>query len=964
MTDTLELYLIDRIERLTPEQRDEWARRAVKTFQSMEYLWTAFARVLTGNPAVRVVMASGSPRTDGTTIYYRPPLMLGDPSPHIRNQCDRRNANGHLICPACSARESVERSITHEISHIVGGSFQKSTPDQQQTALRRAVIYAQNPIARAHLEAAMRRVQWGDDPQVMMFKMSPFLGLTIMALEDARIDIKMFKARPGVRKMFASSAQLMSTVGSINLDGEVIRWSERPLNAQIIIGLLWQAEGFGLGNLHNKVKQDLQDPVLQDICARVDRSGSALEIAALTIECLVRLWELGYCEPPEDMPEPPPYEPPPPQNEEQDDQDESDSKGGSDGSDSPEDQGDSDSHDGSEEPSEEDPGGTGQDSSGAGDGSSGDENLDSSGTPDPGPDGGSEETSGDGVSDSGSDESKGIGDSEDPGDNGERGDGPGEPGKEPSDEPGEPGEQLGNDDGAEEANSTPEAELDSGSDAEDSSGEGIGAESEEQADPSGSGDDGSSPDESDQGGDVSDSTETGSVEPLEDPGRESADGADQAGSEAGGSPTSQPSPGSESMGSGDSGSGTGNERDGEATSDLATPDEADSTQGAETSLGGDSGTGTPEPEPEDLPDHGSADDVAELIQDFTGHTHEDDEHLPALQGAEPAVEQAVDKAIVQNKYFDAPTASVSNLRVYTWPKDDKRCEAWKRDPQRAELTIRIGDRDRQGRDQWDILRTPEDILQPAMFEMNRVFSDNQRSRDDRNLKRGKLDGRALGKRAWKGDDDRLYKKRDRPKKRDYAVIIAGDCSWSQHLGKTMVVTKQAMFAQAELLHRMGIAFEVWAHTAEVGRAYLKARRKGDDDVEPDFEMVMNQIKSWTDPWNQQHQEGLAWLHAVETNLDGHNLEFLRKRLMMTDATDKILLYYTDGEMPAANYEDELEVLKRELDLYKRLGILIVGVGVGTDSPREYGLDTVRIDNKGDIGKVVKHLEGELTRMHR
>jgi cobalamin biosynthesis protein CobT len=338
--------------------------------------------------------------------------------------------------------------------------------------------------------------------------------------------------------------------------------------------------------------------------------------------------------------------------------------------------------------------------------------------------------------------------------------------------------------------------------------------------------------------------------------------------------------------------------------------------------------------------------------------------MPALQGADPAVEQAVDKAIVQNKHFDAPTASVSNLRVYTWPKDDRRCEAWKGMRESIDLTIRIGGTDRQGRDQWDILRTPEDILQPAMFEMSRVFSDNRRTRDARNLKRGKLDGRALGKRAWKGDDDRLYKKRDRPKKRDYAVIVAGDCSWSQHLGKTMVVTKQAMFAQSELLHRMGIAFEVWAHTAEVGEAYMQARRKGNDDVEPDFEMVMNQIKGWTDPWNEKQQEGLSWLHAVETNLDGHNLEFLRKRLMMTDATDKILLYYTDGEMPAANYEDELEVLKREIETYKRLGIVLVGVGVGTDSPKSYGLDTVRIDNKGDIGKVVKHLEGELTRIHR
>jgi hypothetical protein len=179
----------------------------------------------------------------------------------------------------------------------------------------------------------------------------------------------------------------------------------------------------------------------------------------------------------------------------------------------------------------------------------------------------------------------------------------------------------------------------------------------------------------------------------------------------------------------------------------------------------------------------------------------------------------------------------------------------------------------------------------------------------------------------------------------------------------MVVTKQAMYAQAELCHRMGIEFEIWAHTAAYDRETRRRIING-EDIDPAFDMVMNRVKGWKDPWNLPQQEGLAWLHAVETNLDGHNLEFLRKRLMQSTATDKILLYYTDGEMPAANYDDELEVFKREIELYARLGIVLVGVGVGTDSPKRWGLPTVRIDKKGDIGKVVKHLEGEILRQRR
>lgn len=1057
MTDTIELHLANRIERLTPEERDEWARRAVKRWQGMESLWTAFARVLTGNRDVRVVMSSGPSRTDGTTIYYRPPLMLGDPSPHVRAQCDRRDADGHLICPACSSRESVERSITHEIAHIVGGSFQKSSATQQQRALRQAVQYAKNPIARAALEAGLRKVQWGDDVQTMMFKMSSFLGLIIMALEDARIDMQMFKARPGVRKMFESSQKRFSTTGQVDLSGELIQWSTRPLNAQIMIGLLWQAEGFGLGDLHEKVKHDLKDPALQDICMRVGRSGSALEIAALTIETLTRLWELGYCEPPEDMPEPPPFQPPAPpqpsQDEEPDDQDESDAEEQS--GDDTGDSGDSDDDAGDEGSSEEDPSDTGADESDSGSGSPGegdggesaespagqpngdDLEADSSGGEDlqePGGDGSSGESHGEEAGDAGEpggeptegsgdqdpdyggstsdagDEQSGSGDSEldadSTGDQEQRGDadsdrsddggasGGGQSGEDeadgeateggslddPGDEQRGPGEDQSGSDGSsgsepdvdpldgEEGgegeaggSGTEAAEDDAAGVRDDGSGREDGS-SESADDPTGGEDDGDSPAEGDR--DFGKQGESGSDGT---PGSEPGDRASEAEGDNGGE---DPAGGGDSEGSadrsldaGDTGSTAVDDGAGDPAGGLPIPDEEDGAQGEEASEPDAREAGAGEQDAADLPEHGAADDVADLIQDLTGHNHEDDETTPGVEAADVGEQAAIDKAIVQSKHFDAPSSTVTNLRVYEWPKDDEKCEAWKWGRAPEELTIRMGDRDRQGRDQWDTLRTPEEILQPALFEMRRILSDNQRSRDERNIKRGKLDGRALGKRAWKGDDDRLYKKRTRPRNRSYAVIIAGDCSWSQHLGKTMVVTKQAMFAQAELCHRMGIDFEVWAHTAEYDRETRRRYRQG-EDVEPSFEMVMNQIKSWTDPWSHKQQEGLSWLHAVETNLDGHNLEFLRKRLMRSQATDKILLYYTDGEMPAANYDDELEVFKREIGIYQQMGIVLIGVGVGTDSPKRWGLPTVRVDKKGDVGKVIKHLEGEILRQRR
>lgn len=1007
MTDTVEVRLANRTVNLTPTERDEWARRAIKVFQGMEYLMTAFARVLTGNPTIRLAMTSGTPNTDGKTIYYRPPLLLGDPSPHVRSQCDRRDHDGHLICPACSAREYVVRSITHEIAHIAGDSFRKADPAVQETTIRRAVQAARNPIARAHLEAALRKVQWGDNVQSIMHKLSPFMHIVLLALEDARIDLRMFKVRPGTRKMFESISKRLMVDGYVDLSGEVVRWASRPTNAQIIIGLLCTAEEFDLGDLHDKIIQDLKDPILRDICSRVDRSGSALDIASLAVECLCRLWEMGYCEPPEEMPPPPPYEPPPPPAEEAEPEDKSDDQDEPDAEEEDEPSG-SDEADASDgEQSEADDSGESGDSSsssddsgtdessdedsqrpdsdeGAGepgldDGESGDSQSDSTSEEQGGPEKSDNGTGEGDVSDSGDDGSGGESpDSEDP-DAGEA-DGSAVEGSDDRDsDPDEPGEPDGDAEDADSQDGDRGGDSDRPGDESDGSGPGesesaeADAQSEEVPDPEGddeSGDGDSSDrdgrdeqaagggehdissDEGDRGGEGSERPES-----VEAAGLEPSVGDPEAGSDSRGADAAEAGSDDQPVGPGDPGSAIGDEGAGDSASGVPADDATDGSPEENTGDGSLGDPGVDEPEPANLPDDGTADDVIELIQDFTGHNHDDDEQVH-LGAHDAAAEAAVDKAIVQNKNFDMPTATVYDVEVYTWPEDDYKCEAWARYSQAEDLTLRIGAKDRAGNDKWDLIRTPEEILQPALFEMRRVFSDNRRTKFQRNIKKGKLDGRALGRRAWKGDDLRLFQKQERPKNRSYAVIIAGDISWSTH-GAEIVVEKQAMFSQAELCHRMGIDFEVWAHTAD---SYDGPLAKGHD--EDAYVMQMHRVKSWTDPWNQKTQEGLSWLHSVSTNLDGHTLEFYRKRLMVSKATTKILLYYTDGAMPAANYEDELEVLKREVDLYKRMGIIMLGVGVGTDSPKRWGMDTVRINNKSDIIKVVKHLEGCLTGIRR
>ncbi len=1019
MTDLIEVHLANRTVSLTSSERDEWARRAIKVFQGMEYSMTAYARVLTGDPTVRLQMASGSAHTDGHTIYYRPPLSLGDPSPHVGGQCDRRDADGHLICPACAVREFALRQITHEVAHLVGGSFVNAGPMEQQRAVRLGITTARSDAARNFLTKRIDKVRWGQDISFVMKAMSPYLGMLLMMLEDARIDLKMFRSRQGTRKMFKSISKQALERGFTRLDGARVSWSEKPLNAQMMIGLLCKAEGFDYSALHEKVVTDLDDPILTDIAAQIDRTGGPTDIASLAIQALVRLWELGYCDPPEDIPPPPEPEP----EEEPDD------------AEVPEDPGSEGEPEGDGESSESDPGSSGDsgksdsgesadDSDRDSDTEEGDSGPGSPGVSEPGDDGsGSEQadqsdsepgeesddpgqgnsTSSDNPSASGS---SGGGDSDGgPSDGGAVAEcGPGdsedaesesvptatEPGMEDGPTGGESSGDL--ESGSDEDNSTPGAEppgvdRDSGGEEFDESfdGSSLGSSGDEvhpedeASDPPGGDDDARSDDSSSSGpggspdedpGDPLDEyavddnqreeSESPSSEQLPEDLHETESG--DAGSNGGDLDSSEDERTDETSDkhseSGDAGSAASYEGSSGQSGDVSTPDEADEPSGGDNELGGDLNTGADAEQSEDLPDAGSPEDVVDLIQDFTGHNHDDDEIEATVGPKSDTDDAAVDKAIVQASHFDNPTATVYDIRVFTWPKDDRLSSGWRSHYSNDNLTLRISDRNFHGRDLWETLTTPEEVLQPALFEMRRVFSDNRRSRYDRNLKRGKLDARSLGRRAWKAEDDpRLFKKIERPGKRSYSVIIAGDASTSAH-GGPIVVEKQAMLAQAELCHRMGINFEVWFHTADEYEGPL--RPKGFDRDEDDaWTQDMYRVKEWNEPWNDKAREGIAWMRPVYTNLDGHNLEFLRKRLMAPQDSTKILLYYTDGEMPAANYDDELETLKREIDIYKRAGIIMLGIGVGTSSPSKWGMDTVRIDNKGDIGKVIKHLERRL-----
>jgi cobalamin biosynthesis protein CobT len=238
--------------------------------------------------------------------------------------------------------------------------------------------------------------------------------------------------------------------------------------------------------------------------------------------------------------------------------------------------------------------------------------------------------------------------------------------------------------------------------------------------------------------------------------------------------------------------------------------------------------------------------------------------------------------------------------------------------------------------------------------MRVAFADNARGKDVYHLKSGKINGKVLGKRA-PGGDERLFRKKIMPGKRDYFVLLGLDISGST-VGRNIALIKAAAHAQAELLARMGIKFAIYAHSGNIASSALEsdpsmtwARRAG-------LDLDIYHVKDPDEPWDVKIQERLDELGPDSANLDGHSLEFYRKRCDERQETDKIILYYSDGKMPAENYEEELEILQREIRICRQKKYTLLGVGIRTDSPRAHGLDTVQIDEISEIGQVVRHLE--------
>ncbi len=720
------------------------ARAATAQARRLMPQWAAFAKMLARKPGLAVKLTGGTPCTDGSTVWLRPPIELGDEVPHDKSLCSQRDTETKkMLCPACAVLDSVNTTIFHEIAHIVHGSFEQVSDADRLRLVDDAIRleYADDAGRAAKILSRVKShggliTNWMAAANLV----SPYLPMLLNAIEDVWVNAEMMEARPGTRTMFSAQTTDIFENGIEQADGEVIKWSDQPLNAQVVIGVYCKGSGLDYSSwLAPKVVEDLNDYEVQSLCHRIKTSRTAKNRYRLSIQILEALRRLGYLvsdEDPDDEPDPGEGEP----------------------------DGDAKSE----------PGETDGDAYGKGAGGDADSEGGASGGDDSAPD-----------------------------------------------------TESGTDDG-----------LDGG---------------HEDSDPDKGEDDG-------------------------DPGAEGSDSADES----------------------DDGKGGEGEGGGSAT---------DASKGEPAGGGPDGEHVTSDEVP-----MGAPDEVEDLFKIFGRHDEEDGPSTPE----ERRIEQEVDRAILQGEHFDQPSR-LGGLSVYRGD-DAEEHQAFRRG--------------------LSVDPVPETILAPSLANLRLAFAENHKGKQERNLTRGRrLDSKVLGRRIAT-DDPRIFSRKSLPGKRDYFVVIGLDISGSTAWGIINLI-KQAGMAQAELLSRLRIPFAVYCHS-------------GDGDGVAIFE-----IKAPNEPWNDKSRRALDRIGSYFANLDGHTLEFYRKRCLEHRATDKLIMYYTDGAMPAENYAEELEVLTRNIDLCKKQGVRLIGIGAQTDDPLKYGLDMIRLDTIEDLPKVVQGLRERL-----
>lgn len=349
---------------------------------------------------------------------------------------------------------------------------------------------------------------------------------------------------------------------------------------------------------------------------------------------------------------------------------------------------------------------------------------------------------------------------------------------------------------------------------------------------------------------------------------------------------------------------------------------------------------------------GHADEIEEELNELLGEDGDpvDAEELGELKSPPPkwdVDDDEMDLAAVHFEYFDEPPRGIGQVREYRFTDSGRPAGTFTRIKEHFDGS---GDGYYGSHYSIDDVEGVRWAAAQHLPIMRKIFTENRAVKTTRHLKTGKIDTMNLGRKIKTGRED-VFRKRDKPTSRSYGVVIGLDISGST-AGGWLKPMKTAAFAQAEMLARANIPFEFNCHTGTSATSH-----RG-------YDLEIIKIKDWDERWqSDKHLERVQAILPGSANLDGHTFEYYRKSVEKRREDVGLVLYFTDGAMPAENRREEEEILLREIKYIKRRKDLeMLAIGVGNTEPEEYGLEMVRYDSLADLPKLLKALEKKLLRI--
>lgn len=286
------------------------AERAIANTRRFEPSMGALARKITGRPDIKVQVKANVPSsmTDGKIIYVKPEPAMGDDIAHVQRLCDKVDADGHRLCPACALLDDVSFKLHHEVAHIAYGSFDTLHDADKLEVMSRAIAERGNKRAAA-LQKAIDDAEayYGGLPAMSAAGIiSPFLPTILNALEDARVNRAMCDDMPGLERIALVRTRDTMRDGIAIEDGTVQFWQDRTPTEQAIIGLYIAASGYDeiLDFLDPAISKIIRGKDIDSLIFDLRHSRSIATVYRAGFLVLEALRAHGLCRRPDDIDEP------------------------------------------------------------------------------------------------------------------------------------------------------------------------------------------------------------------------------------------------------------------------------------------------------------------------------------------------------------------------------------------------------------------------------------------------------------------------------------------------------------------------------------------------------------------------------------------------------------------------------------------------------------------------------------